>query len=268
MKVVTMIPARMGSTRVKNKNIRLLDSKPLVQHIIEAAKSSSLTGDIYLNSESDIFKEIAEQNGIKFYKRDSKLSTDDATNDDFSLDFINNVGCDVLLQLLPTSPFITSEEIDSFLKEMFESGSETMISTTNIQIEALFDTNPINFDQKSQTPPSQMLTPVKAYACGIMGWNCDKFRENMDKFGAGYHGGDGSIGFYELKGYSTVDIVEKSMGRPLEVTSVFEVDNSWVYELNEFVEAIKGGEIRNGTLNDALQIMNLIEDIYATNLRR
>ena len=206
MKVVTMIPARMGSTRVKNKNIRLLDSKPLVQHIIEAAQSSSLAGDIYLNSESDIFQEIAEQNGIKFYKRDPSLSSNEATNDDFSLDFINNIECDVLLQLLPTSPFITSEDIDSFLKEMFESGAETMISTTNIQIEALFDNNPINFDQKSQTPPSQMLTPVKAYACGIMGWNCKKFRENMDKFGAGYHGGDGSIGFYELKGYSTVDI--------------------------------------------------------------
>ena len=71
-----------------------------------------------------------------------------------------------------------------------------------------------------------------------------------------------------IYGYRDQEDIEKSMGRPLEVTSVFEVDNSWVYELNEFVEAIKGGEIRNGTLNDALQIMNLIEDIYATNLRR
>ena len=65
---------------------------------------------------------------------------------------------------------------------------------------------PINFDQKSQTPPSQLLTPIEAYACGIMAWNCKKFRDNMDKYGAGYHGGNGSIGFYELTGYSTVDI--------------------------------------------------------------
>ena len=162
MKVVTIIPARMGSTRVKNKNIRLLDSKPLVQHIIEAAQSSSLAGDIYLNSESDIFQEIAEQNGIKFYKRDPSLSSNEATNDDFSLDFINNIECDVLLQLLPTSPFITSEDIVSFLKEMIESIAETMISTTNIQIAPLFVNKQINFDKKQQTPPSQLLIPVTA----------------------------------------------------------------------------------------------------------
>lgn len=71
-----------------------------------------------------------------------------------------------------------------------------------------------------------------------------------------------------IYGYRDQEDIEKSMGRPLETTSVFEVDKSWVYELNEFVEAIQGGEIRNGTLEDALQIMSLIEDIYATNLRR
>ena len=30
--------------------------------------------------------------------------------------------------------------------------------------------------------------------------------KNMVKYGAAYHGGDGSIGFYELKGFSTIDI--------------------------------------------------------------
>jgi len=39
-----------------------------------------------------------------------------------------------------------------------------------------------------------------------MAWECDKFKENMDEFGSAYHGGSGSIGFYELRGYSTVDI--------------------------------------------------------------
>ncbi len=201
-----MIPARMGSTRVKDKNIRLLDSKPLVQHIIDSAKSCSMLEEIYLNSESEIFRDIANDNDINFYKRDPNLSSDQATNDDFSLDFMNNIECDILLQLLPTSPFINSYQIDSFLKNMLEGGFETMISTKNVQIEAIYKNKPINFDQKSQTPPSQLLTPIEAYACGIMAWNCKKFRDNMDKYGAGYHGGNGSIGFYELTGYSTVDI--------------------------------------------------------------
>ena len=46
MKIIGMIPARLGSTRVINKNLRLLDQKPLVQHILDAAKGSKLLNDI------------------------------------------------------------------------------------------------------------------------------------------------------------------------------------------------------------------------------
>ena len=38
MKIISMIPARLGSTRVKNKNLRLINGKPLIHYIIESAK--------------------------------------------------------------------------------------------------------------------------------------------------------------------------------------------------------------------------------------
>ena len=57
MKIIGMIPARLGSTRVKNKNLRFLDDKPLIQHIVDAAKGSELLDSIYINSESNIFEE-------------------------------------------------------------------------------------------------------------------------------------------------------------------------------------------------------------------
>ena len=63
--------------------------------------------------------------------------------------------------------------------------------------------------------------------------------------------------------------IEKGMGRPVEVSSTFEVDNSWKFELEEFINAIKGKtKIHNGTLEDAFQIMSLIEDIYSSDPRR
>ena len=39
-----------------------------------------------------------------------------------------------------------------------------------------------------------------------MGWETKCFRKNIETYNAAYHGGDGKIGFYELKGYSTIDI--------------------------------------------------------------
>ena len=42
MKIVAMMPARLGSTRVKNKNLRLINKKPLIQYIIDTAIKSKL----------------------------------------------------------------------------------------------------------------------------------------------------------------------------------------------------------------------------------
>ena len=62
-----MIPARLGSQRVKKKNLRLIDGLPLIQYIINAAKGSSLLNEIYINSESTQFLDIAKESGVKFY---------------------------------------------------------------------------------------------------------------------------------------------------------------------------------------------------------
>ena len=206
MKIVAMIPARLGSKRVKNKNLRLINGKPLVQYIVEAAAQAESLQDIYLNSEGVIFKEIADDLGILFYHRPEELSSDTATNDDFALDFINTVECDILIQLLPTSPFITPKEIEAFVQTMLDGDYDTLVSVKNVQIECIYQHKPINFDQKKQTPPSQLLEPVQAYACGLMGWHCENFRANIKRYGAAYHGGDGKIGFFTMEGYSTVDI--------------------------------------------------------------
>jgi CMP-N,N'-diacetyllegionaminic acid synthase len=207
MKKIAMIPVRMGSKRVKNKNLRLLGNKPLVAYIIKAAKESNVFDEIYINSESETFEKIAEQYGVKFYKRPDELSSDEATNDQFALDFMSNVNGDVLIQLLATSPFITPGQIKAFVNEALS--CDTLISTSKIKIESIYDNKPINFNQKELTPPSQLLEPVYAYACSLMAWKYPNYKSNMKKYGAGYHGGDGNIKFFELTGYATVDIDEE-----------------------------------------------------------
>ena len=122
-----MIPARLGSKRIKNKNLRLLDGIPLIQYIVNAAKACPLLDEIYINSESTQFADIAKESGVKFYQRPEELSSDIATNDDFALDFINNVECDILVQLLSTSPFISIEEIASTVPEASTVNSNCLV---------------------------------------------------------------------------------------------------------------------------------------------
>ena len=50
-----MLPARRGSIRLKQKNLALLNGKPLISYVIEAAKQSGVFERIVLNSEDKIF---------------------------------------------------------------------------------------------------------------------------------------------------------------------------------------------------------------------
>ena len=104
MRILAMIPARLGSKRIPKKNLRLLCGRPLISYNIETAVKSGLFDEVYVNSEDEIFSKIAKQYGAKFYKRPKRLSTDSTNNDQFCIDFINNINGDILIQLLPTSP--------------------------------------------------------------------------------------------------------------------------------------------------------------------
>ena len=115
-----MIPARMGSKRVPKKNIRLLAGEPLISYSISSAINSKVFDEIYLNSENEVFRSIAKSKGINFYKRDKKFARDNSNNDDFLIDFVQNISCDIVIQLLPTSPFITSSQIKNFTNTISE----------------------------------------------------------------------------------------------------------------------------------------------------
>lgn len=206
MKTVCMIPARLGSKRVKKKNLRLINGKPLISYVIETVKQCGCFDEIYLNSEATIFKEIADQYGISFYRRPDEYSTDQSTNDEFALDFMKNVSGDILIQVLPTSPLITAEEIEAFTKEMLQKKHDTLISVENKQIACVYNDEPINFDKLKVNPPSQTMNPVQAYATVLMGWQCDMFKKNMTTYGSAYHGGGGATGYFALQGLSTIDI--------------------------------------------------------------
>lgn len=201
-----MIPARLGSRRVERKNLRLINGKPLIGYIIEIALASKVFDEIYVNSEADIFKRIADDYGISFYKRPPEYSSNTATNDGFAMDFIENVPGEILIQLLPTSPLITVQEVKDFVKEIIDGNYDTLISIENKQIACLYNNKPINFSKYKINPPSQTMTPVQAYATVLMGWKYESFKKNIQKYGCAYHGGDGKTGYFELRGLSTIDI--------------------------------------------------------------
>jgi len=71
-KILAMIPARIGSQRLKKKNLALINNKPLIEYVIDSSKKTKIFDKIYINSDDRIFKKIALKNNISFYLRNKK----------------------------------------------------------------------------------------------------------------------------------------------------------------------------------------------------
>ncbi|MBQ27076.1 MAG: hypothetical protein CMH81_02900 [Nitrospiraceae bacterium] len=72
---VILIPARSGSTRVKDKNIRPLNGKPLISYAIASAIAAKC-GPVFVSTDSDKYGNIARAYGAEVpYLRPKYLST-------------------------------------------------------------------------------------------------------------------------------------------------------------------------------------------------
>ena len=61
-----MIPARLGSQRLKHKNLQLINGVPLITHTIRKCLNVDTFDAVWVNSESEKIGEIAEKEGQNF----------------------------------------------------------------------------------------------------------------------------------------------------------------------------------------------------------
>jgi len=204
--IIAMIPARLGSSRVKNKNIRYLGNKPLVEYAIDACKGVNRFDKIYLNASEDIFKEIADNNGIEFYRRDEELSSNDATSDDFYADFLKSVDCDIMISVNPTSPFTTTDNINEFINFMVSGKYDTVHTVYDLYMESRYKDKPINYNENTKMPKSQDLIPIQVFNNSLTGISRNNLLERISKGENITYGVGGKVGYYRVEGLQTLDI--------------------------------------------------------------
>jgi CMP-N,N'-diacetyllegionaminic acid synthase len=125
--IVGLIPARAGSKRVKNKNIRPLGGHPVIAYTIAAARESGIFGDVIVSTDSEPFAEIARHYGasVPFLRPDEYAGdrSPDIEWIEYTLARLRDEGkaYDCFAILRPTSPFRKAETIrrawDTFLAE-------------------------------------------------------------------------------------------------------------------------------------------------------
>ena len=112
--ITAFIHAKGHSDRLANKNTRILGDKPLFCHAVENAKNANLVDRVVVDSDSDEILDIAKAYGVTAFKRPGTLATNMTTGDDLAYwEAQNYKGSFIMLQVVPTSPFITSQTIDT-----------------------------------------------------------------------------------------------------------------------------------------------------------
>jgi len=76
MKILCVVCARKGSTNLKNKNIKLLNNKPLILHTLIQAQKSKLFSKIVVSSDSNKILKISKKHINLGINRPKSLSGD------------------------------------------------------------------------------------------------------------------------------------------------------------------------------------------------
>ena len=77
IKRLAIIPARLGSTRIKKKNIKLFNGKPMISYPIRELKESKIFKKIFVSTEDNLVKKISQKYGASVdFLRPKNLSKD------------------------------------------------------------------------------------------------------------------------------------------------------------------------------------------------
>ncbi len=137
MQVLGIIPARCGSKRVKDKNIKLLNGRPLIEYTIDAAKQSQGLDRFIVSTDCSQIADVCKKAGAEVpFLRPAEIANDIAADKAYllhALDFLkNNEGYnpDAVMILRPTSPFKTAEIIDNVINLLKKTKADSVRTMT------------------------------------------------------------------------------------------------------------------------------------------
>jgi N-acylneuraminate cytidylyltransferase len=126
-KIVALIPARAGSTRVKNKNILQIKGIPLLALAVRQSLMCASIQEVYISTDSTLYANIATNYGATVpFIRPAEFSGAFATDYDVFRHFLNwyldryQEPPELIVQVRPTAPGRDSETIERAIRFMID----------------------------------------------------------------------------------------------------------------------------------------------------
>ncbi|TPW17644.1 MAG: N-acylneuraminate cytidylyltransferase, partial [Elusimicrobia bacterium] len=192
MKKTALIPVLLGSTRIPDKNLILVDGYPMAFRVAKACKESGVFDEVVLNSEPDEIESFAQMLGVRFYRRPktrggsactmknkSRRCDNDRcqTHDHFLTDFMETVDPGIVALVHTTSPLMKPETIRAFLEKMEKEDYDSMFTVEERYTETFLAGKPLNFSMAEKIP-TQSLPPLQMISWALSAWKTTSFLES------------------------------------------------------------------------------------------
>tara|TARA_Y100000590_G_scaffold274676_1_gene308360 strand:+ start:3120 stop:3782 length:663 start_codon:yes stop_codon:yes gene_type:complete len=168
MKIVAIVPVKSKSRRIKNKNFKLVNNKPLYRFILDKLKKCNFD-QIYVDSDSETIKRYCKKNNYIFIKRKKNLSKDSANGNDLINYHQKIIDADIYFQIFITSPLLKVSSINRCIEFLKKNKKYDSILTANsLYTWFWFKNKPVNYNPRI-LPRSQDAKPVIVETTGLYG---------------------------------------------------------------------------------------------------
>ena len=157
-KIAIFMPIKINSERVKNKSIKNLFGRPLLNWSLESLDSLGHDIFIYTSSVEAVRDSIDfEYKNIKILPRSEELDQNSTLGIEIYESFAGQVDAESYLLVHCTSPFVHAETYREIIKIGLSGEYDSASSCHEIKSFCFYDGNKVNFEQRVKT---QDLKPV------------------------------------------------------------------------------------------------------------
>ena len=138
MRNIAVIPARSGSKGLPDKNIRLVNGKPLLAYTVEAALDSGCFDVVHVSTDSEMYADIARTYGADVpFLRSAELASDTANTWDAVREVLKRYAemgktFETVMLMQPTTPLRTGEDVKAAYKLMNEKKAKSVIAVCEV----------------------------------------------------------------------------------------------------------------------------------------
>ncbi len=182
IKIVAIIPIKKNSKRVKGKNFKKINKKPLYTYLLDKLKLCNFD-EIFIDSDSKEVENYCKKKNYSFIKRKPKLARDNANGNDLLNYHSKIIKADIYFQLFITSPLLKVSSINKCIEILKRNKKfDSIFTAQKIYSWFWFKNKPVNYQPKV-LPRSQDAEPIIQETTGLYGIRLNSLKKYRCRIG-------------------------------------------------------------------------------------